>query len=85
VVNGKRLPFAPLNSKKLISPLPPCSQVDVKLVRPLARPLLLRELKGYASKELSGMPLFKQSRLSVQPVTPEQWEFILSLENSKPS
>jgi metalloendopeptidase OMA1, mitochondrial len=51
-------------------------QVDVRFVKKLRRLLSLDELKGVPA--LSEMPLFKRSRLSVQPVTPAQWKSILS-------
>lgn len=40
----------------------------------------LVELKKYASRELSNLPLLKMGRLSVSAVPAECWEFILSLE-----
>ena len=53
--------------------------VDVRLVRKLERTIPLTELKG--RPELEGMPLVRKgNRLSVMPVAPEQWQFILSLE-----
>jgi predicted RNA-binding protein with PUA-like domain len=55
--------------------------VDVRYVRHLKRPITLTELKAHADGPLAGMPLVRQgNRLSVMPVTPEQWDFILSLE-----
>jgi predicted RNA-binding protein with PUA-like domain len=56
-------------------------RVDVKLKRRLRRAVALPELKAYADGPLAGMPLLARgNRLSVMPVTPAQWEFILSLE-----
>jgi predicted RNA-binding protein with PUA-like domain len=56
-------------------------RVDVKLKRRLRRAVTLPELKGYVDGPLAGMPLLARgNRLSVMPVTPAQWEFILSLE-----
>ncbi len=53
--------------------------VDVGFVRRLRRTIPLTELK--ARPELADMPLVRKgNRLSVMPVTPEQWAFILSLE-----
>lgn len=53
--------------------------VDVRLVRRLARTITLAELKAHP--ELADMPLVRKgNRLSVMPVTPEQWDFILALE-----
>jgi len=52
--------------------------VDVKFVRRLARTIPLSELKQYA--ELSELPLVRKgNRLSIMPVTEEQWAFILGL------
>jgi len=53
--------------------------VDVRLVRRLRRTLSLGELKAHP--ELAEMPLVRKgNRLSVMPVTAEQWHFILGLE-----
>ncbi len=57
--------------------------VDVQFVRKLKRNIPLSELKGY--EELADMPLVRKgNRLSIMPVTPEQWEFILGLEQAPP-
>uniref|UniRef100_A0A6G5AFX6 Thymocyte nuclear protein 1 n=1 Tax=Rhipicephalus microplus TaxID=6941 RepID=A0A6G5AFX6_RHIMP len=64
--------------------------VDVKFVRKLERPITLPELKKLHEKHksqnpkgpLANMALVARSRLSVQPVTKEEWDFILSLEKS---
>lgn len=53
--------------------------VDVKFKRRLKRTVTLAELKEHP--ELEGMPLVRKgNRLSVMPVGPEHWEFILGLE-----
>ena len=53
--------------------------VDVRLVRKLRRTITLAELKD--RPELEGLALIRRgNRLSVMPVSPEQWDFILSLE-----
>ena len=52
-------------------------QVDVRFVKKLPRLLPLDELRGVPA--LAEMPLFRRSRLSVQPVTPTQWEAIFAL------
>lgn len=53
--------------------------VDVKFERKLARTITLDELKQ--RPELADMPLVRRgNRLSIMPVTEDQWEFILSLE-----
>jgi len=55
--------------------------VDVGYVRHLKRNITLTELKAHGEGPLAGMPLVRQgNRLSVMPVTPAQWDFILSLE-----
>ncbi|KAI3659334.1 hypothetical protein MP638_003208 [Amoeboaphelidium occidentale] len=51
--------------------------VDVQFVRKFDRIVGLKELKE--CKELSEMFLIKRPRLSVQPVTKEEYDFILSL------
>ena len=53
--------------------------VDVKFKRKLRRTITLTELKAQAA--LEGMPLVRRgNRLSVMPVSGEEWEYILSLE-----
>jgi predicted RNA-binding protein with PUA-like domain len=56
------------------------SVVDVEPVRPLKRFISLQEVKQVP--ELSEMVLLKASRLSVQPVTQEEYNAILGLEKS---
>jgi predicted RNA-binding protein with PUA-like domain len=56
--------------------------VDIKAVAPLARPLALGELRDV--KGLEKMVLLqKGSRLSVQPVTPEEWDIIYRMGMKK--
>ncbi len=53
--------------------------VDVKFVRKLKRTITLIELKQ--QPELAGLALVRRgNRLSVMPVSEDEWEFILSLE-----
>jgi predicted RNA-binding protein with PUA-like domain len=61
-------------------PAKPCwMMVDVKYVRVLSRNITLTELKQ--RPELSDLALVKRgNRLSIMPVSKEQWNFILSLE-----
>ena len=55
--------------------------VDLSYVRHLKRTIPLSELRQYADGSLDGFPLVRRgNRLSVMPVTPEQWAFILALE-----
>lgn len=54
-------------------------RVDVRFVRQFKRIISLAELKSH--KALAELPLVQRgSRLSVVPVTSQQWKFILSLE-----
>lgn len=55
--------------------------VDVRYKRRLKRVIPLRELKTHA--ELSGFALVRKgNRLSVMPVSEEEWKFILGLERN---
>lgn len=51
--------------------------VDIKLTKAFPRLISLAEIK--AQSQLENMVLVKQSRLSTQPVTPEEWKIINSL------
>jgi predicted RNA-binding protein with PUA-like domain len=57
--------------------------VDVQAVAELPRFLSLQELRG--DPRLADMALFKRSRLSVQPVTPEEYRIILELAGLDPA
>ena len=57
------------------------SCVDLAPVKPLAKPVSLQTIK--ADKILKEMVLAKQSRLSVSPVTEEQFNRILELAGTK--
>ena len=58
--------------------------VDVKHKRKLKRTITLKELKEYADTELRDCPLVRKgNRLSIMPITPQQWELILQLEEDK--
>ena len=53
--------------------------VDVKFVKTLSRTISLRELK--ARQELVNMAVVRPgNRLSIMPVSADQWQFILGLE-----
>ncbi|KAF5921356.1 hypothetical protein HPG69_019405 [Diceros bicornis minor] len=70
---------------------PKWSMVDVQFVRMMKRFISLAELKTHhqAHKATGGplknMALFTRQRLSIQPVTQEEFDFILSLEEEEPS
>lgn len=58
--------------------------VDVRFERKLARPISLKELKQYKDDALQDLALLRRgNRLSVMPVTAEQWNFIVGLEQQK--
>ena len=52
-------------------------KVPVEPVRALARPVTLAEIK--AEPRLARMELIRQSRLSVAPVTDEEWKVVLEM------
>ena len=51
--------------------------VDIRAVRSLVRPVTLERIK--ADPRLADMVLVKNSRLSVQPVSAEQWALICAM------
>jgi len=51
--------------------------VDVKAVKPLPTPVTLEAIK--AEKRLAEMALVANSRLSVQPVTDEEWRIVCAM------
>ena len=55
--------------------------VDLKPARKLKRPVTLASVK--ADKRLSDMALVRLGRLSVQPVTDEEWKVIMELAGEK--
>ncbi|WP_435312517.1 EVE domain-containing protein [Primorskyibacter sedentarius] len=56
--------------------------VDIKAVKSLPRPVTLDEIK--ADARLAEMILVKNSRLSVQPVTEEEWRILCELAGTDP-
>ncbi len=55
--------------------------VDIRYVRKLKRTLSLQELKSHLAGKLKGFSLVQRgNRLSVMPVSEQQWNFILALE-----
>ena len=52
-------------------------RVRVEPVKALVRPVTLAEIK--AEPSLSKMELIRQSRLSVAPVKPEEWQVLLAM------
>jgi len=51
--------------------------VDVRAVKPLKRKVTLADIK--AEPRLADMVLVKNSRLSVQPVTEDEWRIVMAL------
>ena len=51
--------------------------VDLVPLKPLARPVLLAEIK--ADRALAGTPLVRHSRLSVMPVKPAEWKLLCKM------
>ena len=54
--------------------------VDIRAVKPLNIPVTLEQIKS--DPRLTEMVLVKNSRLSVQPVTAEEWTIICGLGNT---
>ena len=52
--------------------------VDFEYAGPMKRPITLAEVK--ANKKLAAMALVRISRLSVQPVTDEEWEEVMGMQ-----
>lgn len=57
--------------------------VDIRAVRPVARPVTLEMCK--AEPRLSEMVLIRNARLSVQPVTPVEWDVICAMAGVAPN
>ena len=56
--------------------------VDLRAVRPLTRPVRMAEIK--AEPRLGDMVLVRNSRLSVQPVTEEEWRIVCEMGETTP-
>jgi len=56
--------------------------VDIRAVKPLARPVTLADVKN--DPRLSQMSLVTSMRLSVQPVTEEEWKIVCELGGIAP-
>jgi predicted RNA-binding protein with PUA-like domain len=53
------------------------ASVAVEKVRPLAKPVSLKDMKG--EPRLAKLEMLRQSRLSVSPVRPEEWAVLLEM------
>lgn len=56
--------------------------VDLRAVRPMTRPVSMAEIK--VEPRLNDMVLVRNSRLSVQPVTEEEWRIICEMGETTP-
>ena len=54
--------------------------VDVKAIKTLKSPVTLKQIK--ADARLADIALVRQSRLSVMPITPAQWQRIIDLSEA---
>jgi predicted RNA-binding protein with PUA-like domain len=55
--------------------------VDVKAIEPLPKPISIDEIK--TETKLKAMVLINNTRLSVQPVTPDEWKIICNMGGLK--
>jgi len=56
--------------------------VDIRAVRPFATPVTLAQIKD--SPELADISLVRQSRLSVAPITAEEWAILCRMGDTEP-
>ena len=56
--------------------------VDIKAIEPVKTPITLEDCKNHPV--LAEMMLVKNSRLSVQPVSQEEWDIICTMSGVKP-
>lgn len=56
--------------------------VDVRALRPFARPVTMEAIR--AEPDLADMVLVRNSRLSVQPVTPQEWHKVCEMGGTEP-
>ncbi len=56
--------------------------VDVKALRPFEKPVTLAQIK--AAPDLAGLALVRQSRLSVLPVSVDEWKIICKMGETRP-
>jgi len=74
---GRALSKAPRRSGDRRSLKEDWSTVDLAAVKPLARSVTLREIKG--NSRLKGIPLIRQSRLSVMPLAEPEFREIIRM------
>jgi predicted RNA-binding protein with PUA-like domain len=72
--------IAKVSKESFLDPSDPAGRfvaVEVQPVRKLPKPVPLSAMK--AEPKLAGMAMFRQFRLSVSPVTPDEWKVILGM------
>ena len=72
--------IASVARESFIDPTDPSGRfvaVEMAPVKALPRPVTLAQMK--ANPKLAGMAMFRQFRLSVTPITPEEWSVILEM------
>ena len=72
--------IAKVSKEAFLDPSDPAGRfvaVEVAPVRKLPKPVPLSAMK--AEPKLAGMAMFRQFRLSVSPVTPDEWKVILGM------
>jgi len=76
--------IATVSKESFLDPSDPAGRfvaVEVSPVRRLPKPVPLSAMK--AEPKLAGMAMFRQFRLSVSPVTPDEWKVILGMGGEK--
>ncbi len=63
------------------APDPQWVAVDLKPVKPFAAPVQLAAIRY--DKRLSGLPLIRQSQLSVMPLTKDEFDVLVGMGNAK--
>eukprot|EP00871_Galdieria_phlegrea_P004451 jgi/Galph1/5006/GphlegSOOS_G3612.1 len=76
-------PRSPYHDSKSSKEEPKWVAVEVTLEEKWHRKVSLEELKSFRFKELKDMPLFTRTRLSVQPVQIDHWNFIIHIRDNK--
>ena len=56
--------------------------VDVKALRPFKKPVTLADVKG--EPRLENLALVRQSRLSVMPISDDEWQLFCAMGETKP-
>jgi len=75
---------AEISKEAFLDPSDPAGRfvaVEVKPVRAIKNPVTLARMK--AEPRLAGMAMFRQFRLSVAPITPEEWVVILEMAGDR--